>query len=286
MPDSATLHQAPGSRLDPAAVKRDFPVFEHNSGLVFLDTAASSQKPRQVIDGLAEYYRRDYANVHRGVYRLSARSTELYEAAREKLRRFVNARQAAEIVFVRGTTEGINLVANTWGPAFVGAGDEILITELEHHSNIVPWQMLRDRVGAKLVVAPIDDTVGLDMAAFEKLLTPRTKLVACPHIANSTGTLLPVEAIVRLAHAKGAKVLIDGAQAAPRIVVDVQAIQCDFYAFSGHKSYGPSGIGALYGRRELLDAMPPWQGGGDMILTVTFEKTIYNEVPHKFEAGT
>ena len=272
--------------LDPQAIRRDFPVFENNPGLVFLDTAASAQKPRQVIDGVAEYYRTDYANVHRGVYRLSARSTELYEEAREKARRFVNAADASEIVFVRGTTEGINLVANTFGPAFLKAGDEILITELEHHSNIVPWQMLRDRLGIKLVVAPIDATVGLDMAAFERLLGPRTRLVAIPHIANSTGTLLPVESIVRLAHAQGASVLIDGAQAAPRMPVDVRAINCDFYAFSGHKTYGPSGIGVLYGKRALLDAMPPWQGGGDMILNVTFEKTTYNDVPHKFEAGT
>jgi cysteine desulfurase/selenocysteine lyase len=272
--------------LDPQAIRRDFPVFENNPGLVFLDTAASAQKPRAVIDGVADYYRRDYANVHRGVYRLSARSTELYEEAREKARRFVNAADASEIVFVRGTTEGINLVANAFGPAFLKAGDEILITELEHHSNIVPWQMLRDRLGIKLVIAPIDATVGLDMAAFERLLGPRTRLVAIPHIANSTGTLLPVESIVRLAHAQGASVMIDGAQAAPRIPVDVRAIDCDFYTFSGHKTYGPSGIGVLYGKRALLDAMPPWQGGGDMILNVTFEKTTYNDVPHKFEAGT
>jgi cysteine desulfurase/selenocysteine lyase len=272
--------------LDPQAIRRDFPVFENNPSLVFLDTAASAQKPRAVIDGVADYYRRDYANVHRGVYRLSARSTELYEEAREKARRFVNAADASEIVFVRGTTEGINLVANTFGPAFLKAGDEILITELEHHSNIVPWQMLRDRLGIKLVIAPIDATVGLDMAAFERLLGPRTRLVAIPHIANSTGTLLPVESIVRLAHAQGASVMIDGAQAAPRIPVDVRAIDCDFYTFSGHKTYGPSGIGVLYGKRALLDAMPPWQGGGDMILNVTFEKTTYNDVPHKFEAGT
>src|SRR6266851_1092471 len=272
--------------LDPQVIRRDFPVFENNPGLVFLDTAASAQKPRAVIDGVADYYRRDYANVHRGVYRLSARSTELYEETREKARRFVNAADASEIVFVRGTTEGINLIANTFGPAFLKAGDEILITELEHHSNIVPWQMLRDRLGIKLVVAPSDATVGLDIAAFERLLGPRTRLVAMPHIANSTGTLLPVESIVHLAHAQGASVLIDGAQAAPRMPVDVRAIDCDFYTFSGHKTYGPSGIGVLYGKRALLDAMPPWQGGGDMILNVTFEKTTYNDVPHKFEAGT
>jgi cysteine desulfurase/selenocysteine lyase len=272
--------------LDPGVVKRDFPIFENNPGLVFLDTAASSQKPRSVIDGVAEFYRHDYANVHRGVYRLSARSTELYEEAREKVRRFINAADAREIVFVRGATEAINLVANTWGPAFLKAGDEVVVSELEHHSNIVPWQMLRERIGIKLVVAPIDPTGGLDMAAFERLLSPCTKLVAITHIANAIGSLLPVETIIRLAHEKGAKVLIDGCQAVPRMPVDMQALDCDFYAFSGHKMYGPSGIGVLYGKRDLLNAMPPWQGGGDMILTVTFEKTIYQETPHRFEAGT
>src|SRR5712692_4976717 len=203
--------------LDPRLVRRDFPVFESNPGLVFLDSAASAQKPCAVIDGVADYYRRDYANVHRGVYRLSARSTELYEEAREKARRFVNAADASEIVFVRGTTEGINLVANPFGPAFLKAGDEILITELEHHSNIVPWQMLRDRLGIKLVVAPIDATVGLDLTGFEARLSPRTRLVAITHLANATGALVPIETVIRLAHRRGAKVLIDGCQAAPRL---------------------------------------------------------------------
>jgi cysteine desulfurase/selenocysteine lyase len=285
---AANLRTAPpaAGRLDPQALRRDFPIFENNPGLIFLDTAASAQKPRTVIDGVAEFYRHDYANVHRGVYRLSARSTELYEEAREKVRGFINAADSREIVFVRGATEAINLVANTFGPAFLKAGDEVVISELEHHSNIVPWQMLRERIGIKLVVAPIEPTGGLDMARFETLLGPRTKLVAITHIANAIGSLLPVETIVRLAHAKGAKVLIDGCQAVPRMPVDVQALDCDFYAFSGHKMYGPSGIGILYGRLDLLDAMPPWQGGGDMILNVTFEKTTYNETPHKFEAGT
>jgi cysteine desulfurase / selenocysteine lyase len=273
-------------RLDPRAIRRDFPVFENNPGLIFLDTAASAQKPRAVIDGVADFYRRDYANVHRGVYRLSARSTELYEEAREKLRGFINAADAREIVFVRGATEAINLVANTFGPTFLKSGDEVVISELEHHSNIVPWQMLRERVGIKLVVVPIEPTGGLDMAALETLIGPRTKLVAMTHIANAIGSLLPVERIIRLAHARGAKVLIDGCQAIPRMKVDVRALDCDFYAFSGHKMYGPSGIGVLYGKLALLDAMPPWQGGGDMILNVTFEKTTYNETPHKFEAGT
>ena len=272
--------------LDPRAIRRDFPIFERNPGLVFLDSGASAQKPAAVIDGVAEYYRTDYANVHRGVYRLSARSTELYEEARDKARRFLNAREAAEIVFVRGATEGINLVANSWGATFLKAGDEVLITELEHHANIVPWQLLRDRIGFTLKVAPIDATGGLDLAAFEAQLGPRTRLVAVTHQANATGALLPVESIARLAHARGAKVLVDGCQAAPRLPVDVQAIDCDFYVFSGHKIYGPTGIGVLYGRKALLDAMPPWQGGGDMILNVTFEKTTFQDPPARFEAGT
>jgi cysteine desulfurase/selenocysteine lyase len=280
------LRSRPGSALDPRVIRRDFPIFERNPGLVFLDSGASAQKPAVVIDGVAEYYRTDYANVHRGVYRLSARSTELYEDAREKVRRFLNARHASEIVFVRGGTEGINLVANSWGASVLKPGDEVLISELEHHANIVPWQLLRDRIGFTLVVAPIDATGGLDLAAFEARLSPRTRLVAVTHQANATGALLPVETIARLAHASGAKLLVDGCQAAPRLPVDVQAIGCDFYVFSGHKTYGPTGIGALYGRKELLDAMPPWQGGGDMILNVTFEKTTFQDPPSRFEAGT
>jgi cysteine desulfurase / selenocysteine lyase len=272
--------------LDARRVRRDFPIFERNPGLVFLDSGASAQKPAVVIDGVAEFYRRDYANVHRGVYRLSARSTEMYEAAREKVRRFLNAADAREIVFVRNATEAINLVAYSWGQTFLKSGDEVLITEMEHHANIVPWQMLRDRVGIKLVVAPIDATNGLDMAKFEALLSARTKLVAVTHVANVTGAVLPVDSIVRLAHAKGAKVLLDGCQAAPRLPVDMQALDCDFYVFSGHKTYGPTGIGVLYGKKALLDAMPPWQGGGDMILEVTFAKTTFQEPPHRFEAGT
>jgi cysteine desulfurase/selenocysteine lyase len=272
--------------LDPQMIRRDFPIFENNPGLVFLDSAASAQKPRAVIDGIAEFYRRDYANVHRGVYRLSARSTDLFEEAREKVRRFLNAADQHEIVFVRGTTEGINLVANSYGTNFIKAGDEVLITELEHHSNIVPWQMLCERVGSKLVVAPIEATGGVDMAALDRLIGPRTKLVAMTHVANTTGAILPIETITRLAHERGAKVLIDGAQAAPRMAVDVQALDCDFYVFSGHKAYGPTGIGVLYGKRALLDAMPPWESGGGMILNVTYEKTTYQEAPHRFEAGT
>jgi cysteine desulfurase / selenocysteine lyase len=282
----AALHPASEPAFDPRAVKRDFPVFARNPGLVFLDSGASAQKPASVIDGIAEFYRNDYANIHRGVYRLSARSTELYEAARERVRRFLNAREAAEIVFVRNATEAINLVAYSWGDAFLAAGDEVLVTELEHHANIVPWQQLRDRVGCVLKVAPVDATGGLDLAAFEALIGPRTRLVAATQLANATGALLPVEAMVRLAHAKGAKVLIDGCQAAPRLPVDVRALDCDFYVFSGHKTYGPTGIGALYAKKAILEAMPPWQSGGDMIVNVTFEKTLFQEPPARFEAGT
>ena len=282
------VSNAPVSRpaFDPRVVKQDFPIFRNNPDVVFLDSAASAQKPQVVIDAVSSFYERDYANVHRGVYGLSQRATDKYEAARETVRRFLNAKTAREIVFVRGATEAINLVAQTWGLAMLKAGDEVLITELEHHSNIVPWQMLRDRIGIKLVVAPMDPTGGLDMAAFEERLSPRTKLVAVTHVANALGSVLPVEAIVAKAHKVGAKVLIDGCQAAPRMPVDVQAIGCDFYVFSGHKTYGPTGIGVLWGRFDLLEAMPPWQGGGDMILSVTFEHTDFNEVPHKFEAGT
>jgi len=280
-----SIYPGPGG-FDPQLLKREFPIFANNPDLVFLDSAASAQKPRSVIDGTADYYRTDYANVHRGVYRLSARSTELYEEAREKVRRFLNAADRREIVFVRNTTEAINLVAQSWGPAFLHEGDEVLISELEHHSNIVPWQLLRDRIGIRLVVAPIDATGGLDLAAFETLLSPRTKLVAVTHIANATGAVVPVERIVTLAHRHRAKVLLDGSQAAPRLPVDVQVLGCDFYAFTGHKVYGPTGIGVLYGRLDALAAMPPYQGGGEMILHVSFEKTEYQEPPHRFEAGT
>jgi len=280
-----SVYPGPGG-FDPRRLRREFPIFASNPDLVFLDTGASAQKPRSVIDRISDYYRADYANVHRGVYRLSDRSTELFEEAREKVRCFLNAADHREIVFVRGATEAINLVAQSWGAAFLRAGDEILISQLEHHSNIVPWQMLRDRLGVRLMVAPIDATGGLDLAGFEALLSPRTRLVAITHLANATGALVPVETVIRLAHRQGAKVLIDGCQAAPRLPVDVQALGCDFYAFSGHKTYGPTGIGVLYGRHELLSAMPPWQGGGEMILSVTFEKTEFQDPPHRFEAGT
>jgi cysteine desulfurase/selenocysteine lyase len=271
--------------FDPRAVKADFPVFRNNPGLVFLDTGASAQKPQVVIDAIADFYARDYANIHRGVYGLSQRATAHFERARETVARFLNARHAHEVVFVRGATEAINLIAWSYGQR-LGAGDEILITEFEHHANIVPWQMLRDRTGARLVVAPMDATGGLDLARFEALLNPRTKLVAVTHVSNALGTIMPVEAITRAAHRVGAVVLIDGCQAAPRMAVDVQEIGCDFYVFSGHKTYGPSGIGAFWARAEILAEMPPYQTGGDMILEVTFEHTTFQDPPTRFEAGT
>jgi cysteine desulfurase/selenocysteine lyase len=276
----------PRGGLDPQALRREFPIYQNNPGLVFLDSGASAQKPVSVIDGVAEFYRRDYANVHRGVYQLSQRSTDAFEVGREKSRAFLNAADEREIVFVRGATEAINLVAQSWGPAFVKAGDEIIVSDLEHHSNFVPWQMLCERMGAKLRVAPTDAGGGFDLAAFEAMLGVRTKMVAVTHVSNVTGAVLPVERIVELGHAKGAKVLIDGCQAIPRMPVDVRAIGCDFYVFSGHKAYGPSGIGVLWGRYDLLAAMPPWQTGGGMITTVTLEKTEFQEPPHRFEAGT
>lgn len=283
---AAKLHSAAKADFDSRAIRRDFPIFANNPGLVFLDSAASAQKPAVVIDRVDDYYRSDYANVHRGVYRLSARSTDLFEAARERVRKFLNAASADEIVFVRGATEGINLVAYSWGVNFLKPGDEVLITELEHHANIVPWQLIRARTGLKLVVAPIDASGGIDLAEFEKRITKRTKLVAVTQLANATGAMLPVEAITRLAHKHGAKVLIDGCQAAARLPVDVRAMDCDFYVFSGHKTYGPTGIGVLYGKKEILETMPPWQGGGDMIVNVTFEETTFQKPPHRFEAGT
>jgi cysteine desulfurase / selenocysteine lyase len=272
--------------LDARRLRREFPVFERNPGLVFLDSGASAQKPRQVIDGIAEFYRSDYANVHRGVYQLSARSTDRFEEAREKVRAFLNAADEREIVFVRGATEAINLVAQSWGPAHVAPGDEVVISDVEHHSNLVPWQMLCQRVGARLVVAPTDATGEFDLARFEALLSPRTRLVAVTHVSNVTGALLPVERIVELAHQRDALVLIDGCQAVPRLPVDVRAIGCDFYLFSGHKAYGPTGTGVLYGRYDALLSMPPWQTGGGMITSVGYQETEFQEPPHRFEAGT
>jgi len=280
---------APGTAYDVEAIRRDFPILAtkvYGKPLVYLDNAASAQKPQQVIDAEREVYERCYANIHRGVHWLSVHATDAYDAAREKARRFVNARETGEIIFVRGTTEAVNLVAQTYGRAHVGAGDEVLITGLEHHSNIVPWQLLCEEKGARLTVAPIDDAGAVDPAALERLLTPRTKLVSVAHLSNALGTVLPIRRIAEIAHARGVPVFVDGAQAAPRMPVDVQEIDCDFYAFSSHKVYGPTGVGVLYGKAALLDAMPPYQGGGDMIRSVTFEKTTFNALPYKFEAGT
>jgi cysteine desulfurase / selenocysteine lyase len=272
--------------FDARVVRREFPIFTTHPELVFLDSGASAQKPRAIIDGIAEFYRSDYANVHRGVYSLSARATDRFEEAREKARAFLNAADEREIVFLRGATEAINLVAQSWGPACLKPGDEIAISDVEHHSNIVPWQMLCERLGARLVVAPTDATGEFDLGAFEALLSPRTRLVAVTHISNVTGTLLPIARIVALAHAKGAKVLVDGCQALPRMPVDVQALGCDFYVCSGHKAYGPTGTGILYGRYDALQSMPPWQTGGGMITSVEYAKTEFQEPPHRFEAGT
>jgi len=275
--------------LDAHALRADFPVLGrtvHDRPLVYLDNAATTQKPRVVLETLDRYYAEYNSNVHRGVHRLSQEATEAFEAARGTVQRFLGAAETREIVFTRGTTESVNLVANAWGHANVKSGDEILVTEMEHHSNIVPWQMLCEAVGAKLRVLPMDDHGALRMEALDELLTERTRMVAVVHVSNALGTRNPVETIIQRAHAVGALVLVDGAQSIPHLPVDVQALDADFYAFSGHKAYGPMGIGVLYGKAALLDAMPPWQGGGDMIRMVTFEKTTYNELPYKFEAGT
>jgi cysteine desulfurase/selenocysteine lyase len=279
---------APAKRADFAALRKDFPALNqlvHGKPLAYLDNAASSQSPTAVHEAMELQQRLHHSNVHRGVHQLSERSTAAYEGAREKVRRFVNAAATAEIVFTRGTTESINLVATSFGQA-LKAGDEVLITWLEHHSNIVPWQLLCERTGARLVVAPIRDDGSLDVAAFEERLSTRTKIVALAHVSNALGTVNPVQSLIAKAHAVGAVVLVDGAQAVPHLTVDVQALDCDFYAFSGHKMFGPTGTGVLYGKRARLDAMPPYQGGGDMILTVSFERSTYNALPYKFEAGT
>jgi cysteine desulfurase/selenocysteine lyase len=275
--------------LDVAAIRRDFPVLERKVRglpLSYLDNAASSQRPRAVIDAMSRYYETSHANVHRGVHTLSQEATELFEGAREKVRRFINAKSTKEIIFVRGTTEAINLVAQSYGRPNFGPGDEILISWLEHHANIVPWQMLCQQTGATLKVAPITQSGEVDFDAFAALLSPRTKLVALAHVSNALGTVIPVHRFIAAARTLGVPVLLDGAQAVPHMKVDVQALDCDFYAFSGHKMCGPTGIGVLYGRESLLAAMPPWQGGGDMILAVSFTKTVYNGLPYKFEAGT
>jgi len=286
---STALREPRASAYDVESIRRDFPILSlqvYGKPLVYLDNAASAQKPASVIEAEREVYERCYANIHRGVHYLSVHATDAYDASREKARALLNAAETHEIVFVRGTTEAVNLVAQTWGRANVRAGDEILITALEHHSNIVPWQMLCEEKGARLAVAPILDSGEVDIEALARLLTPRTRMVSIAHLSNALGTVLPVARIVELSHAAGALVFVDGAQAVPRMPVDVRALGVDFYAFSSHKIYGPTGVGVLYGRAEILDAMPPYQGGGDMIRSVSFEKTTYNSLPYKFEAGT
>lgn len=277
------------SERDLAALRAEFPVLArevHGHPLVYLDNAATTQKPLVVIEALDRYYREYNSNVHRGVHLLSQEATQAFEDAREKARRFLNAADTREIIFTRGTTESVNLVANAWGRANVRAGDEILVTEMEHHSNIVPWQMLCESVGATLRVLPMDDRGQLRMEELDRLLTEKTRLLAVVHVSNALGTVNPVEELIARAHAVGARVLVDGAQSVPHLAVDVRALDVDFYVFSGHKAYGPTGIGVLYGKADVLEAMPPWQGGGDMIRMVTFEKTTYADLPAKLEAGT
>ncbi len=284
----STTLSAPAA-VDVEAVRRDFPSLDqqvHGKPLAYLDNAASAQTPLPVIDAIRDHYLKDRSNVHRGVHELSQRATNAYEKARVKVKKFLNAATYEEIVWTRGTTEGINLVASSWGRANVKAGDEILVSALEHHSNIVPWQMLCGETGATLRVIPMNQAGELLQDEYEKLLSEKTKLVAVNHVSNALGTINPVVEMIEKAHAVGAVVMVDGAQAAPHMAVDVRALDADFYAFSGHKVCGPTGIGVLYGRRALLDAMPPYQGGGDMIASVTFEKTIFNDLPYKFEAGT
>jgi len=272
-----------------ARIRSEFPILRLEKGgrpLVYLDNAATSQKPQCVIDRMERYYTSENANIHRGVHFLSQRSTDAYEEARNSIARFLNASLTCEVIFTRGATEGINLVAQTFGRQHVGPGDEILVSAMEHHSNIVPWQLLCEEKGAKLKVVPMNDDGELLFEEFERLLSEKTKLVAMNHVSNALGTVNPVKAIIDAAHARGIPVLLDGAQSAPHVPIDVQALDCDFFVCSGHKMCGPTGIGILFGKAAWLDAMPPYQGGGDMILSVTFEKTIFNTLPHKFEAGT
>ncbi len=286
-----TLHRQATAALpfDPQSVRADFPALDlvvRGKPLVYLDNAATAQKPQAVIDRLERYYSTENSNVHRGVHYLSEVATEAYEGTRKKLQQFLNAASTCEIVFVRGTTEGINLVANSYGRANAKEGDEIIVSAMEHHSNIVPWQILCQQTGAQLRVVPVTDTGELDMGQFEVMLGPRTRLVSIVHMSNALGTINPVRRIIEFAHQRDVPVLLDGAQAACHLPVDVQELDCDFYTFSGHKLFGPTGIGVLYGKERLLDKMPPYQGGGDMISSVSFEKTLYNELPYKFEAGT
>jgi len=275
--------------FDVDRIRKDFPVLTttvNGHPLVYLDNAATSQKPKVVIDALSDYYQEYNSNIHRGVHYLSQRATDAYEGSRSRIKKFINARKIEEIIFVRGTTEAINLVAQSFGRTNLQTGDEVLITVLEHHSNIVPWQIICKERGAKLTVVPMTDDGDLKLDEYRSHLSSRTKIVAMAHVSNALGTVNPVREMISMAHEHGIPVLVDGAQAVPHTAVDVQDLGCDFYAFSGHKMYGPTGIGVLYGKEELLDRMPPYQGGGDMIKSVTFEKTIYNDLPHKFEAGT
>ncbi|HEX8253292.1 MAG TPA: cysteine desulfurase [Thermoanaerobaculia bacterium] len=284
-----TQRIAPAGAYDVAAIRADFPILSRDvrgNRLVYLDNAATTQKPRQVIDRIVRYYTEENANVHRGVHYLSEVATAAYESVRTTVKKFINARDEKEIVFTRGTTDAINLIAYAWGRKNVGAGDEVIISAIEHHSDIVPWQMLCDTVGATLRIIPVTDEGELRLDEYQNLLSPRTKLVAIGHASNALGTINPIKKITEMAHAVGALVAIDGAQGVPHARVDVQDIGCDFYAFSAHKVYGPTGSGVLYGREEILEEMPPYAGGGDMILSVTFEKTTYNALPYKFEAGT
>lgn len=278
-----------GPTFQVESVRADFPILSlqvRDHPLIYLDNAATAQKPACVVDAVSDFYRSTNANIHRGVHALSVAATDRYEKARQAVQRFLNAEAWEEIVFVRGATEGINLVAQTFGRAHVGQGDEVLVSEMEHHSNIVPWQMLCEEQGAVLKVIPIDDDGALCMDAYERLLSEKTRIVAVTHVSNSLGTINPIRDMVSLARKHGAAVVVDGAQAAPHVRIDVRDLGCDFYVFSGHKAFAPTGIGALYGRRELLEAMRPYQGGGEMIRSVTFDKTTYNDVPFKFEAGT
>ncbi len=284
------IRQAAGAPFDPYVVRKDFPILEERvhggKRLVWLDNGATTQKPRAVIDRISRFYEHENSNVHRAAHTLAARSTDAFESGRETTRKFLNAPSAQDIIFVRGATEGINLIANTWGVKNIGMGDEFLITHLEHHANIVPWQMLCARAGARLRVAPVDDRGDVILADYEKLINPRTKLVAFTQVSNALGTITPAREMIEIAHRRGVTTLLDGAQAVSHMPVDVQQLGCDFYVFSGHKVFAPTGIGAVYGKKEILEDMPPWQGGGNMIADVTFEKTVYQPPPWRFEAGT
>ncbi len=284
-----TVSEVLPATLNIRRIREDFPILKqtvYGKPLVYLDNAATTQKPRAVIDALVGFYERDCSNIHRGVHLLSERATSAYETSRSKIRRFLNAGDEKEIIFVRGATEGINLVAHSYGRTHVGRGDEVLISAMEHHSNIGPWQILCEEKGATLRVVPMDESGEFQFDAYEKLLGPRTRLVAVTHVSNALGTVNPVRRIIESAHRLNVPVLVDGAQAVQHVRIDVQELDCDFYVISGHKMYGPTGVGVLYGKSQLLDAMPPYQGGGDMISSVTFEKTLYNRLPYKFEAGT